>query len=464
LFVGIASLVFADRVVKFRLREGFSMAFGFGKKRDVDDDDDDEDEDDDDVELVNFQGALNGRTADMAANARLVQAALRPTKDLITDALERRAETIRVDVKGERAQVALSIDGMPYAGGRLAKPQATAITQMLKVLCGLDARLKGKHQVGGVKAEFQGTKYELSVDIAPQPDATERLTIRVRNLSHKLETPNDLGFSDTLKQTIRDLTSRRHGLIICCGMPGSGVTTTTYAVLRGIDVYLYSIYSIATTSRELLNIKAFEVNPGDDLQTSMMRMIREEADVIFVDPIRDEETAKQLFSVADRICIVSEMQAKDCASAIAQLAEWSGDRQSASELIDGVFSQKLVRLLCTECREAFRPNPKLLEKVGLPPETKVLYRKGEPAVDEKTGEEDDPCEKCGGVGFYGRVAMIETIVLSDPIRKLVAEGAPNDQIKALARAEGCLTFHKDGLRLVAEGKTSLEELQRVFKS
>ena len=85
-------------------------------------------------------------------------------------------------------------------------------------------------------------------------------------------------------------------------------------------------------------------------------------------------------------------------------------------------------------------------------------------VDEKTGEEDDPCEKCNGVGFYGRVAMIEAIVVTDPIRKLIATGAPPDQIKALARAEGCQTFHKDGLRLVAEGKTSLEELQRVFKT
>ena len=438
------------------------MAFGFGKKReDVHDEDDDEEEEE--VDLVNFQGALNGKTADMAANARLVQAALRPTKDLITDGLERRAETIRVDIKGERAQTSLSIDGMPFAGGRMPKPQALAVTQMLKVLCGLDARLKGRHQSGGVKAEFQGTKYELSVEISPQPDATERLMIRVRNLSHKLETPSDLGFSETLRQTIRDLTSHRHGLIVCCGMPGSGVTTTTYAVLRGIDVYLYSIYSIAKTSRELLNIKQFEVLPNDDLQTSMMRMIREEADVIFVDPIRDAETLQQIFSVADRICVVSEMQAKDCSNAIEQLVQWSGDRQQASELIDGVFSQKLVRLLCNQCREAFRPNPKLLEKVGLPPETKVLYRKGEPAVDEKTGEEDDPCEKCGGVGFYGRMAMIETIIMTDPLRKLIAEGAPVDQLKALARTEGCLTFHKDGLRLVAEGNTSLEELQRVFK-
>ena len=443
------------------------MAWGFGKKQRQEKNNDDEEEDDEDeeeVDLVNFQGALNGRTADMTANARLVQAALRPTKDLITESLERRAEIIRMDVKGEKAQVALSIDGLPYSGGRMPKSQASAVNQMLKVLCGLDARLKGKPQSGGVKAEFQGTKYELSVEFTPQAEGAERLTVRVRNLSIKLETPADLGFSESLRQSIREVTANRHGFVICCGMPGTGVTTTTYAVLRGIDVYLYSIYSIAHTSRELLNIRQFEVNPGDELQASMMRMMREEADVIFVDPIRDAETTQQLMTVADRICIVSEVQAKDCANAIGQLVQWSGDPQKASEVIDAVFSQKLVRLLCTQCREAFRPNSKLLEKVGLPPETKILYRKGEPLVDEKTGEEEEPCEKCGGVGFHGRVAMVEAIIVTDPIRKLIATGAPPEQIKALARSEGCQTFHRDGLRLVAEGKTSLEELQRVFKT
>ena len=440
------------------------MVFGFGKKRVDDVDEDDEDEDDDDVELVNFQGAMNGKSADLAANARLAQAALRPTKDLITDALDRRAEMIRLDVKGEKAQTALSIDGMPYAGTRMPKQQASIVTQMIKLLAGLDSKLKGKHQVGGIKAEYLGTKYELSIDVQPQAEGTERLTLRIRNLKHKLDTPAELGFSDAMRATIRDLTSRRHGLIIVCGPPGSGTTTTTYALLRGVDVYMYSIYSIADTGmRELLNIKKFEVNEGDDLETSCMRMMREEADVIFVPPLKDADATRQFMNVADRICIVSEMAAKDSSSAIAQLVEWSGDPQKASEIIDAVFSQKLVRLLCTSCREAFRPNPKLLEKVGLPPETKVLYRKGEPMVDEKTGEEDPPCEKCGGSGYYGRMAMMEVILASDPIRKLIAGGAPADQIKALARSEGCLTFHKDGLRLVAEGKTSLEELQRVFK-
>eukprot|EP00456_Euglypha_rotunda_P030097 TRINITY_DN2351_c0_g1_i10.p1 TRINITY_DN2351_c0_g1~~TRINITY_DN2351_c0_g1_i10.p1 ORF type:complete len:442 (-),score=144.42 TRINITY_DN2351_c0_g1_i10:119-1444(-) len=441
------------------------MIFGFGKSRAADDDDDEDEDEEEEVDLVNFQGAVNGRSADLAANARLVQAALLPTRELITDALERRAEMVRLEVKGEKAQTALSVDGMPFAGSRMPKQQAVAITQMLKILSGLDGKLKGKHQVGGVKAEFNETKYELTTDVAPQADGTERLTVRIRNMKHKLDTPQELGFTDASRALIRELTSKRHGIIVSCGPPGSGVTTTLYALVRGIDVYLYSIYSIADPgTRELINIKLFEANEGDDIETTIMRMMREEADVVLVKPIRDADTTKQLMSVADRITIMSEMAAKDAANGIWQLAEWSGNRELASTVIDAAYSTKLIRTLCTSCREAFRPNPKLLEKVGLPPETKVLYRKGEPMVDEKTGEEDPPCEKCDGIGYYGRVAMIETIVVSDNIRKLIASGATADQIKVAARSEGCQTFHKDGLRLVAEGKTSLEELQRVFKA
>jgi type IV pilus assembly protein PilB len=398
------------------------MIFGFGKSRDDDDDDEDEDEDEE-VDLINFQGAVNGKSADLAANARLVQAALLPTRELVTEALEKRAEMIRLDIKGEKAQTALSVDGMPYAGSRMTKQQATAITQMMKVLSGLDAKLKGKHQVGGVKAEFQETKYELTTEITPQADGTERLTIRIRNMKMKLDTPQDLGFTPETRAKIRELTSKRHGIIIACGPTGSGVTTTLYALVRGIDVYLYSIYSIADTgTRELINIKQFVPNEGDDLEATIMRMTREEADVVLVKPIRDADTTKQLMSIADRICVMSEVAAKDAASGLIQLAEWSGDRQLASQVLDAAYSTKLIRTLCTSCREAFRPNPKLLEKVGLPPETKVLYRKGEPAVDEKTGEEDPPCEKCDGIGYYGRVAMLEVIEVSENIRKLIAQG------------------------------------------
>lgn len=437
------------------------MIFGlFGNKGG-----DDEDEDEEEVELVAFQGAVSGKEVDLSANARLAQAGLVPAKELVTDALQRRAESVKVELKGERAQVTLYVDGIAYSGGKLSKPQALAITQMMKLLAGLDPKIKGKGQSGGVKADWQGIPYEISVDTQPVADGSERLTLRTRNLKAKMSSMEELGFPPSLKATLRELSSKRHGLVLVAGPPGSGITTTVYAFLKGLDLYMYSAFTIVKMgSREVYNVQKFEANEGDDLQFTMERMIRSEADVIFVDPIRDAETAKVMANVADRVTILGEMPAKDAASAIVQLCTWIGDRAKVAELIEGVFSQKLIRTLCTDCREAFRPNPKLLQKVGLPPETKVLYRKGEPEPDEKTGELPEPCEKCSGSGYFGRIAMVELITGSEAIKKLITEGATADAIKAQARAEGMLTLHKDGLRLVAEGKTSLEELQRVFKA
>lgn len=439
------------------------MIFGMFKKSGGGGRDDDDDEE---IELVSFLGALNGKSADLAANARLAQAGLIPAKELVTDAITRRAEMVRVEPKGERASVTMMVDGVAYAGSRLSKQQALAITGMLKLLGGMDAKLRGRAQSGGLKADLEGIPYEVLIDVTPLPEGAERLVVRLRNLKVKLDTPDDLAFSQFVKTKIRELTSRRRGLLLVVGPPNSGTTTTLFGVLRGIDVYLFSIFSIANLgTRDVYNINKFEVNESDDLEASLMRMKRAEADVVLVDPLKDAETAKTLLEAADDVCLLTEMAAKDSVAAVMQLIQWTGKPALVAKGLDGVFSQKLIRLLCTDCREAFRPNPKLLEKVGLPPETKVLYRKGEPAVDEKTGEEDPPCEKCNGVGYYGRVAMIELLTPSDELRKLISTGsATAEQIRAQARNDGMLTFQKDGLRLVAEGKTSLEELQRVFKT
>ncbi len=433
---------------------------GFGR-RDDDDDDDEEEE----LDLVSFQGALNGNPVDLAGNARLAQAGLVPTKQLITDGLIRRAELIRVEPKGERSQVTMQVDGIAYSGGKLSKQQTLAVTQMMKLLSGLDPKLRGKPQSGGLKAEYHLIPYELLVDVAPLPEGVERLTIRSKNLKLKLNTVEDLGFGPAIKQLVRDLTSKRHGITIICGPPNSGTSTTFRAMLRGLDVYLHAIFSFTKSPiSDIYNITQFEANPGDELAKTLERIVRAEGDVIVVDPIKNAEHLKHLLTVSSQISLVAEMPARDCATAIGKLMEMTGDPNVVADQVEGLFSQKLVRMLCPDCKEAFRPNPKLLAQVGLPPETKALYRKGEPVVDEETGEEEPPCEKCGGVGYFGRIAMLESILMSDGIKALVRAKAPPDQIKVKARQEGMLTFHKDGLRLVAEGKTSLEELQRVFKT
>ncbi len=433
------------------------MIFRFGRKRN-----EDEEPEEEEFELVLFQGALNGAEIDLARHARLAEAGLIPAKELVTDALMRRAEAIRVEPRGQVAAVTLLIDGVAYSGGRLPRREALAITQIMKLLSGLDIRVRDKRQAGGLKAELQEKPYELRVESTPLKEGLERLTIFCRDLTQKLETPDDLGFSEELKGKIRELSSQRSGLLLACGPPRSGTTTTTFAILRGIDAYLYAIFSLRSDleGRELANITPFQAEEGDSLEETLTRCIRAEADVIFVDPIRDAEFAQLLFKLAPKVTFVTEFTARDAAEGILQLIRWAGDPQQVATHVRGVFSQKLIRKLCEKCKQAYRPNPKLIEKMGLPPETKVLFRRFKPLDDE---EEFEPCEQCGGTGYYGRMALIELVEMTDAMRKLVASGPTAEKIRALARSEGMSTFQKDSLRHLAEGRTSLEELQRVFK-
>jgi type IV pilus assembly protein PilB len=433
----------------------------FGRRADEDDEDEEEE-----IELVLFQGALNGKEPNMKENQRLVQAGLNPAKELVTDGLSRRAETIRVEPKGERSQVAFFVDGMPYAGGKLTKPQGLAITQMLKLLSGLDIKVRNQPQAGGLKAQWNELPYELVVQTKPQQDGSEVLTIKTRNLKEKIISPDDLGMPDLLKKKIREWTSQHRGLSLAVGTPNSGVTTTAFGMLKGVDCYMFQIHTLRELgTREVTNVSTFEANSEDSLEATLMRVVRIESDCVFLDPIVTAEVAKVALQMQEKITLLSEMPAKDCASAIVQLVQWVGDAGQVANGLMGLVNTKLIRKLCPECKQAYRPNPKLIAKVGLPSDTKTLYRKPV-ATENEEGEveEPPPCDKCNDTGYFGRTGVFEYIEMTDPLKECVIQGGDANAIRTLARKEGMLTFSKDALRHVAKGTTSLEELQRVFKA
>jgi len=431
----------------------------FGRRAEEDDEDEEE------VELVLFQGALNGKEPNMKENQRLVQAGLNPAKELVTDGLARRAETIRVEPKGERSQVAFLVDGMPYAGGKLTKPQGLAITQMLKLLAGLDIKVRNQPQSGGLKAQWNELPYELVVNTKPQQDGSELLTIKTRPLKNQIVTPDELGMSADLKKKIREWTSQHKGLVLSAGAPNTGVTTTAFGMLRGVDCYMFQVHSIRDLgTREVVNVTSFQVNAEDSLEQTLMRVVRVESDCIFKNPVVNAEIAKTLFTIQDKITLLSEMPAKDCASAIVQLVQWIGDASLVANGLMGIINTKLIRTICPECKQAYRPNPKLIGKVGLPSDTKTLYRKPVATENEKGEvEEPDPCEKCNDTGYFGRTGIFEYIEMSDGVKECIIGGGDANAIRTVARKEGMTTFSKDALRHVADGITSLEELQRVFK-
>ncbi|MEQ9407887.1 MAG: ATPase, T2SS/T4P/T4SS family [Fuerstiella sp.] len=427
-------------------------------------DDEDEDDEYEDVEQVLFQGPMFGREANLKQNPRLVKAALVPVKKMISDALARRAHTILLEPAQGRVAIRFVIDGIPYPAGALPGQRGIAMIQMLKVLAGLNPQERAEAQSGGINAEFEGTRYHLMTDFVPLKPGIERLRIRVENPKITYLKPTDVGMPDDLMSQLRGFTEDSKGIILACGPPESGVTSLSICTLHCVDPYLYSVYNLADVgNKELINVTDYTPEEGHDLELSLDRILRREADVIYMGKLTDPAVVQTVFEFADRLCFIAEIGAKTPADAIKQLIEWVGIDMIVQHL-RGVVTQKLIRTLCDDCKQAFRPNPQLLKRLNLPPETSVLYRAPSPPdpEDEDAPTIEELCEDCDGLPFHGRAAVFELLEMTEGIKEVVINGAEPEAIRQQMNTEGMRTLQRDAIRLVVEGRTALEEVQRAF--
>jgi type II secretory ATPase GspE/PulE/Tfp pilus assembly ATPase PilB-like protein len=420
-----------------------------------------------DLEQVLFQGPLFGREANLKANAKLVQAALVPVKQMISDALGRRTHTILLEPREGRVGIRFVIDGVPYPAAAVPGQKGVAMVQMVKLLAGLDINDRKNAQAGGIKAEFEKVPYYLMVESVPASGGGERIRIKVDNRKIVRQKPSDVGFPDALKEKIREMSAHRSGVLLVCGPPDSGVTTLSIVALHAIDQYLYSVFHMADLQgRELINVTEFKPEEGHDYEISFDRLLRRECDVLFLDPVQTPQNAQTIFQYADRLCFVAEIPANSPAEALATLIEWVG-LDLVIKNLRCILTQKLIRRLCDDCKQAFRPAPLLLKKLGLPPETTVLYRAPlpPPPDDPRAPTVEELCAPCNGSPYHGRVAAFEMLELTDTMKEVIVEhGADSAAIRRQMAAEGQTTLQKDALRLIAQGKTSLEEVQRTFSA
>ena len=208
-----------------------------------------------DVEQVLFQGPLFDRESNLKANAKLVQAALVPVKQMVSDALSRRAHTIIMEPREGRLSIRFVVDGVPYPAAAVPGQKGLAMVQMSKLLAGLDPNERKNPQTGGIKAEYDRIPYHLMVESVPASGGAERVRIKVENQKVVRQRPSEVGFPDHLKQKLRDFTSHRSGVVLMCGPPDSGVTTLSIVALHCVDPYLYSVYNLADMrGRELIKI------------------------------------------------------------------------------------------------------------------------------------------------------------------------------------------------------------------
>ncbi len=380
-------------------------------------------------------------------------------KELVYDAVLRRATDIHLEPTSDQLSVRYRIDGILHAAEPFDRPTGDAVINVFKVLSAMDISEKRKPQDGSFGAKLQARDLDFRVATSGSK-VGEKLVMRILDNSAAVTKLEDLGMRPKLVDQVRALVTQPHGMFLCCGPTGSGKSTTLYASLREIDRYQRNIITVEDPIEyHLDNISQMEVNTkaGATFATSLRSILRQDPDVIMIGEIRDQETATIACQAANTGHMVfSTVHSNDAVTSLLRLLDLGVEPFMISSALTAVLGQRLVRLLCETCKEPYKPKPEFLKKANLPVDkVDVFYRRPE--------HPEQVCQQCGGTGYFGRTGIFELLVVSEPLREMLRENPSLNRIKAEARKNGMIYLQEDGLRQVIQGRTSIEELLRVVR-
>jgi general secretion pathway protein E len=384
-------------------------------------------------------------------------------KELVYDAVLRRATDIHLEPTAEQLSVRYRIDGILHAAEPFDRPTGDAVINVFKVLSAMDISEKRKPQDGSFGAKLEAREIDFRVATSGSK-AGEKLVMRILDNASTVGRLDDIGLRSKLVGEIRSLVTQPHGMFLCCGPTGSGKTTTLYACLREIDRFQKNIITVEDPIEyHLDNITQMEINTksGQTFAGSLRSILRQDPDVIMIGEIRDQETATIACQAATTGHMVfSTVHSNDTVTALFRLLDLGVEPFMIASALTAVLGQRLVRVLCENCKEPYKPKPEFLKKANLPADkVDVFYRR--PTEGQQPKQE--VCPQCGGTGYLGRTGIFEILVITEAMREMLRENPSINAIKAEARKNGMIYLQEDGLRQVIQGKTSIDELLRVVK-
>lgn len=380
-------------------------------------------------------------------------------RELIYDAILRRTTDIHLEPREHEMSVRLRVDGVMYPAEPFDRATGDALINIFKVLSAMDITERRKPQDGSFRAEMENR--EIDFRVATQGlQGGEKMVIRILDQGSSVRTLADLGMRKQLVEQMQSIVSQPHGMFLTCGPTGAGKSTTLYAALQEINAFENNIITVEDpVEYKMPNVTQIEINTkaGQTFATALRSILRQDPDVVLIGEIRDGDTAKISCQAANTGHMVfSTVHANDTIAALFRLIDLDVESFLLASSISAILGQRLVRKLCPDCKEAYKPSADLLQKIGLPPDK----------VDKFYRPPKDPegsCPTCNGLGFVGRVGVFELLVINDRLRDLIRDTPNMTAIKAEARKNGMLYMKEEGLRLVVKGTTSLDELLRVVK-
>jgi general secretion pathway protein E len=369
-------------------------------------------------------------------------------------AVKERASDIHIEPFQKELRVRYRIDGILY--NRLSPPKRyqPAIVSRLKVMAKLDIAEKRLPQDGRIPIKVADKDIDIRVSIIPTSFG-ERVVLRLLDKSNVHLGLEEIGLFPEHLKILEELIRRPNGILFVTGPTGSGKTTTLYAALSRINSPDKNIVTIEDpVEYQLFGIAQIQVNPkvGLTFAHGLRSILRHDPDVILVGEVRDVETAEIAIQAAMTGHLVfSTLHTNDAASAITRLIDMGIEPFRIASVVRAIMAQRLVRVLCPECKQAYEPEPEALRDARIDPvriQGKAIYR-------------GRGCPACAGTGYRGRTGIYETLSVSEPIRQLIMRKADSTTIARKAQEEGMKALRDDGAAKVLAGITTLEELVRV---
>jgi general secretion pathway protein E len=380
-------------------------------------------------------------------------------KELVYDAILRRSTDIHLEPKEDEMAVRLRIDGVMYPTEPFDRVVGDAVLNIFKVLGGMDITEKRRPQDGSFAALMEARE----IDFRAATQGTrhgEKLSLRILDQTSSVNSLAGLGMRKKMQESVRQIVHQPHGLLLSCGPTGAGKSTTLYAALRDVDAFQLNVITVEDpVEYKMPNVNQIEINTkaGQTFATSLRNILRQDPDVLMVGEIRDAETATIACQAANTGHMVfSTVHANDSITALYRLLELGVEPFMVANSLSAVLGQRLVRRLCKECRVSYKPDRPTLERLEIPADRIDQFF-------QPPRESAEVCATCNGLGFLGRTGVFELLVINDELRDLIREKASANKVKLAARRSGMLTMKQEGIRLLAQGITSVEELERVVK-
>lgn len=415
-----------------------------------------------DTEVIDALGSADDSAADIEQLKDLAAEApvIRDVSLLMSRALKQRASDIHIEPFEDALKVRYRIDGVLREVDAPPFKSAAAVISRVKVLANLDIAERRRPQDGRIKLRVEGREIDMRISTLPTLHG-ESVVMRLLDKGAVALDFDALGFRGRNRALLEAILSRPHGIVLVTGPTGSGKTTTLYAALTELNTADRKVLTVEDpVEYQLAGVNQVQVKPEISVTfaAALRSILRQDPDVIMIGEMRDIETARIAVQAAlTGHKVLSTLHTNDAASSVTRLLDMGVEDYLVTSTVNGVLAQRLVRTLCSHCRERYVVEPHVADELG-------LDKLGRPTeAGRYHAWRAVGCDACERVGYRGRTTIAEILLMDESVRSAILRGADASALRQAAVEQGAGSMYLDGLDKVLDGHTTIEEVERVTR-